>query len=72
MRFPDVGSVEIERQSWYKRDRKGNIVGSIYQFPLVFFTKSNFTLQRGVKMLQWGRGERVRFLVGNFDCAPIR
>lgn len=35
VRFQDVGSVEIERQSWYKRDRKGNIVGSIYQFPLV-------------------------------------
>ena len=30
------------------------------------------TLQRGVKMLPWGRGERVRFLMGNFDCAPVR
>ena len=29
------------------------------------------TLQRGVKMLPWGRGERVRFLMGNFDCAPV-
>ena len=23
-------------------------------------------------MLPWGRGERVRFLMGNFDCAPVR
>ena len=23
-------------------------------------------------MLPWGRGERVRFLMGKFDCAPVR
>ena len=23
-------------------------------------------------MLSWGRGERVRFLMGNIDCAPVR
>ena len=33
--FADIGSVQIERQSWYKRNRQGNIVGSVYQFPLV-------------------------------------
>jgi len=33
--FPDIGSVQIERQSWFKRNRQGNIVESIYQFPLV-------------------------------------
>ena len=33
--FPQVGSVEIQRQSWFKRNKQGNVVGSICQYPLV-------------------------------------
>lgn len=27
--FPDIGSVQIERQLWFKRNRQGNIVESM-------------------------------------------
>lgn len=33
--FPQVGSVEIERHSWFKTNKQGNVVGSICQYPLV-------------------------------------
>ena len=33
--FPQVGSVEIERHSWFKTNKQENVVGSICQYPLV-------------------------------------
>ena len=33
--FPDVGSIAIEKQTWFKRNKQGKVVGSIRQFPIV-------------------------------------
>lgn len=33
--FSGVGPITIERQTWFKRDKKGNVVGSICRFPIV-------------------------------------
>lgn len=33
--FPGVGSIILEKQEWFKRDRQGNVIGSIRQFPIV-------------------------------------
>jgi ATP-dependent DNA helicase PIF1 len=33
--FPDVGHIHICKESWLKRDRNGNAIGSLTQFPLV-------------------------------------
>ena len=33
--FSGVGPITIEKQTWFKRDKKGNVVGSICQFPIV-------------------------------------
>jgi len=34
--FSGVGPITIEKQTWFKRDKQGNVVGSICQFPIVF------------------------------------
>ena len=33
--FPGVGSIVIEKQTWFKRNKERKIVGSIRQFPIV-------------------------------------
>jgi len=33
-----VGPITIEKQTWFKRDKQGNVVGSICQFPIVLST----------------------------------
>ena len=33
--FSGVGPIAIEKQTWFKRDKQGNVVGSICQFPIV-------------------------------------
>lgn len=33
--FPDIGPITIEKQTWFKRDKKGNVMGSICQFQIV-------------------------------------
>jgi len=33
--FPNVGYTHLCKETWYKRDRNGNVVGSLSQFPLV-------------------------------------
>ena len=35
VKFPNVGSVLLEKQTWYKTDRSGNVVGAICQYPVV-------------------------------------
>lgn len=35
MKFEEVGIVEIGRETWIKRDRNGQRVGSVSQFPIV-------------------------------------
>ena len=32
--FPQEGPVEIKKQSWFKRNKQGNAVGRICQYPL--------------------------------------
>jgi ATP-dependent DNA helicase PIF1 len=33
--FPDVGVTNVRKETWLKRDRKGNVIGSLTQYPLV-------------------------------------
>ena len=33
--FPDVGVVELNRETWIKRDRNGVQIGSVTQFPII-------------------------------------
>ena len=48
--FDNVGRYEVKRQTWYKRDRNGVVVGSRNQFPLVLFYAATCHKSQGLTL----------------------